>query len=256
MCPAAATRLAAERLEEAQATRDRLLQAGLRLFALQGFAKTSTRELAEAAQVNVAAISYYFGDKAGLYRAVFHEPMGSQCAQADTAFADPALPLADALRGFFAGFLEPLKHGDLVRLCMKLHFREHLEPTGLWDEHLAHGIRPLHEALLQVVCRHLGLAQPDDDAQRLVVALAGLGVHLHVGYDINEQLAPGLTQGEAAVDLWRERLVSWGLAMVQAEVQRRAGAAGPQPSAPQAATPGRDALDAGQAPAAPEAPDA
>jgi len=40
----------------------------------QGFAKTSIREIALAAQANVASISYYFGDKAGLYRAVFSDP--------------------------------------------------------------------------------------------------------------------------------------------------------------------------------------
>src|SRR5688500_8221065 len=57
--------------------RERLLLSALRLFADQGFAKTSTREIAEAAGANVAAIRYYFGDKAGLYRAAFTEPMGS-----------------------------------------------------------------------------------------------------------------------------------------------------------------------------------
>ena len=57
--------------------RSRLLRSGLRLFALQGFAKTSTRELAEDAGVNIASISYYFGDKAGLYRAAFSEPLGA-----------------------------------------------------------------------------------------------------------------------------------------------------------------------------------
>ena len=63
-------------LKPGEGARERLLMAGLRLFALQGYSKTSTRELAEAAQANVAAISYYFRDKAGLYRAVFFEPMG------------------------------------------------------------------------------------------------------------------------------------------------------------------------------------
>lgn len=209
---------------EASAARERLLHAGLRLFALQGYSKTSTRELAEAAQVNVAAISYYFGDKAGLYRAVFEEPLAGEPAAADTSFADPALTLEQALRGFYAGFLEPLRHGDLVRLCMKLHFREFLEPTGLWGTVFDHGIRPSHEAMLRVVCRELQLKQPDDAAQRLVVGLAGLGVHLHVGYDINESLVPGLMQGEDAVDRWTEHLVAWGLAMVQAEQQRRTAA--------------------------------
>lgn len=207
---------------EATAARERLLHAGLRLFALQGYSKTSTRELAEAAQVNIAAISYYFGDKAGLYRAVFDEPLAGEPAAGDTAFADPALTLEQALRGFYAGFLEPLRHGDLVRLCMKLHFREFLEPTGLWGECFDHGLRPSHEALLRVICRALGLAGPDEAAHRLAVGLAGLGVHLHVGYDISESLSPGLMQGDEAVDRWTEHLVHWGLAMVQAERQRRA----------------------------------
>src|SRR5258706_2235424 len=67
-------RLRAPRSDGEQ-SRGRLLHAGLRLFAQQGFAKTSTREIAEAANTNVASISYYFGDKAGLYRAVFLEPI-------------------------------------------------------------------------------------------------------------------------------------------------------------------------------------
>ncbi|MEY2862216.1 MAG: hypothetical protein RL392_2674, partial [Pseudomonadota bacterium] len=54
--------------------RNRLLDAAMRLFAEHGFAKTSTRDIAEAAQVNISSISYYFGDKAGLYRAVFIDP--------------------------------------------------------------------------------------------------------------------------------------------------------------------------------------
>lgn len=202
-------------------TRERLLQASLRLFALQGFAKTSTRELAEAAQVNVAAISYHFGDKAGLYRAVFFEPMGGAAAPEDTAFATPGLALDEALRGFYAAFLEPLKQGDAARLCMKLHFREMLEPTGLWEEQLAHGIRPMHDAMLSLLQRQLGLAAVDADLQRLALALAGLAVHLHVGRDVNDRLAPGLLERPEDIDLWAGRLVLYGQAMVQAEAARR-----------------------------------
>jgi AcrR family transcriptional regulator len=202
--------------------RDRLLQAGLRLFAHQGYNKTSTRELAEAAQVNVAAISYYFGDKAGLYRAVFFEPLGD--TQQDIGrYSGVGLGLQEALRGFFASFLEPLKQGDAARLCMKLHYREMVEPTGLWQEQVTQDIQPMHEALLAVLCRHLHLAAPDDHVQRLAVCLAGLGVHMHVCRDVTDQVAPRLNEGANAIDEWSDCLVRFGLAMVQAEAQRRRG---------------------------------
>ena len=199
----------------------RLQQAGLRLFAAQGYTRTSTRELAEAASVNVAAISYYFGDKAGLYRAVFFGPQGSDVEAVLAGFAGPGLTLAQVLRGFFEAFLAPLREGDQMRLCMKLRFREMLEPTGLWAEEIHKGIKPMHDALAAVLARHLGLAAPDLEVQRLAVCLAGLGVHLHVGHDINDQIAPALNKGPKALDDWADALLRYGLALVHAEAARR-----------------------------------
>jgi AcrR family transcriptional regulator len=205
---------------DGEASRARLLRSGLQLFAQQGFAKTSTRELAEHAGVNVASISYYFGDKAGLYRAVFFEPLGSP--QDDIVRYNGAdLSLPQALAGLYAGFLEPLKQGDTARLCMKLHFREMLEPTGLWEETITHGIQPMHDALLAVLCRHFGAAQADDELRRLAVCIAGLGVHMHVGHDVIQQIAPQLNDGVDALDRWSDRLVMYALAMIDAERRRR-----------------------------------
>lgn len=200
--------------------RERLLMAALRLFANQGYVKTSTRELAEAASVNIAAISYYFGDKAGLYRAVCLHAMGPP--EADIArFADPALSLAQVLQGFYEGFLQPLRQGDVAGLCMKLHMRELLEPNEFGEGALTAGIQPVHDKLTEVLARHLGLAAPDLELQRLAVSLAGLGVQLHCGRSINEQIAPGLYSGPDAIDNWSDRLVLYGLAMIRAEATRR-----------------------------------
>lgn len=52
-------------------TRARLLEAGVRLFAENGFKGVSVRELCAAADANVAAIQYHFGGKDGLYHAIF-----------------------------------------------------------------------------------------------------------------------------------------------------------------------------------------
>lgn len=205
---------------DGEQSRERLLRAALRLFAQKGFDKTSTREIAEAAGTNLAAIRYYFGDKAGLYRAVYLETQGDPAADI-ARYADPSLPLREALRGLYEGFIAPLREGDTAQLCVKLHAREYLEPTGLWQQEIHESIRPAHEALLQVLQRHLGLATPDDELRRLGVCLAGLGVHLHVCTDVIEHLAPALHRGPRGHDQWLERLVMYGEAMVEAERRRR-----------------------------------
>ncbi len=51
------------------ATRQKLIDAALRIFGDYGFDGASTRMLADAAGANLAAIPYYFGGKEGLYRA-------------------------------------------------------------------------------------------------------------------------------------------------------------------------------------------
>ena len=50
-------------------TRQRLILAGVAIFAANGFTGTTTRMLADKAQVNLSAIPYYFRSKEGLYLA-------------------------------------------------------------------------------------------------------------------------------------------------------------------------------------------
>jgi TetR/AcrR family transcriptional regulator, regulator of cefoperazone and chloramphenicol sensitivity len=49
--------------------RERLIQAGIEIFAEYGFNATTTRMLADKAKVNLSAIPYYFRSKEGLYNA-------------------------------------------------------------------------------------------------------------------------------------------------------------------------------------------
>jgi TetR/AcrR family transcriptional regulator, regulator of cefoperazone and chloramphenicol sensitivity len=56
-------------LRRGDGTRRRLIQAAIEIFAVYGFDGASTRMLAARAKANLGAIPYYFGSKAGLYRA-------------------------------------------------------------------------------------------------------------------------------------------------------------------------------------------
>ncbi|HXD39855.1 MAG TPA: CerR family C-terminal domain-containing protein [Ramlibacter sp.] len=201
-------------------SRERLQQAALRLFAEQGYEKTSIRQIALAARVNVAAVKYYFGDKAGLYRAVFVPPQAPDGTAASIAI--PPGSVRVFLSCLYARFLDPLKRGEEIRLRLKLHRREMLEPTGLWKEKIDNGIRPMHAAVASMLCSRFGLARPDDEVHRLAISVAGLAVHLYVGCDVIEALAPQLSKTPQALDLWRERLVDYAEAMIAAERRRRA----------------------------------
>lgn len=64
------TPAAAERRRDPERTQERILDAGLAEFSTKGYAGARVGEIAERAGVNKQLISYYFGGKAGLYRAL------------------------------------------------------------------------------------------------------------------------------------------------------------------------------------------
>ncbi len=208
--------------------RNRLLDAAMALFAEKGFAKTSTREIALAAQINIASISYYFGDKAGLYKAVFTDPRVNPTVPPEQ-IDNPNQPLEWSVKYLLRTFVDPLKQGDRVQQCMKLHLREMLEPTGIWQEEVDCNIKPAHNALAAALCRHLGLDQPDDEIHRLALAISGLGVMLQICTDVTSAVRPSLIASHAALDVYCDRLVDYAMALTTAEAQRRA-----QPSKPKA----------------------
>ena len=216
-------------------TRTRLLDAALVLFAEKGFAKTSTREIALAAKVNVASISYYFGDKAGLYRAVFHDPRTHPEID-PTSMDHPDLSLEASLKAFLGSFLEPLKNNADLQNCMKLQCREMLEPTGLWEEALEGSIKREHNALLNVLCRALGLARADDGVQRLAFSISGLGIMLHVQLDVIDALHPALVGTPQAIEAYQAHLVQAALSMVEGEARARGLMLKPRPALPAALT--------------------
>jgi TetR/AcrR family transcriptional regulator, regulator of cefoperazone and chloramphenicol sensitivity len=205
---------------DGEQSRERLLLAAMRLFAEQGYAKASTREIALAAGANVAAISYYFGDKAGLYRAAF-AAISLDPHQNIALYDQPDFTLRQSLEVFFSQMLAPLREGEIAQLCNRMWFREMLEPTGLWANEIENNIRPEHEAMARIICRHLGLAAPDDEIHRLTFCIASQALLLMVGCDVVGTITPQLLDGPDAIGLWIERFTVFAEAMVEAEKKAR-----------------------------------
>jgi TetR/AcrR family transcriptional regulator len=79
-----------ERQRDAERSRERLLEAALDVFSARGFAGGRVQEIADRAGVNAQLISYYFGGKEGLYRALQQLWLDSEAG-----FNDPDAPLEE-----------------------------------------------------------------------------------------------------------------------------------------------------------------
>ena len=79
------------------ATREALIDAGARVFARLGFSGATTDTIAREAGVNKAMISYHFGGKEGLYRAVlasgFSEAIGRMAGLSQAPSGNSAVDL-------------------------------------------------------------------------------------------------------------------------------------------------------------------
>lgn len=86
-------------------SRDQILDAAERLFAQQGFSRTTVKQIGQAAGVNSALLYYYFGDKERLYRAVFERLVRSLVTRTMSRLEADAPPPAK-LRGFIEAQVE------------------------------------------------------------------------------------------------------------------------------------------------------
>jgi AcrR family transcriptional regulator len=201
---------------DGEQSRERLLQAAMRLFGEQGFSKTSTREIAQAAGANVAAISYYFGDKAGLYQACFSAictPVEDNIAM----FDQPQFTLRESLRGFYRQMVAPLMAGADAEVLLRLFYREMLEPTGFWQREIQNNIKPEHLALVGVLCRHLGLEQPDQRVHMLGYAVSAMCLQMMIGRDVVNAITPQLMASPESIAAWVEHLTGFAETLVLAE---------------------------------------
>lgn len=88
-------------------TKDRILHAAEDLFAQQGFASTSLRQVTSRADVNIAAVNYHFGSKDNLINEVFRRRMDEMSTQRIAALQQAIDTTPGKLEPILAAFVEP-----------------------------------------------------------------------------------------------------------------------------------------------------
>lgn len=162
--------------------RESLVVAALLLFGAKGFQATSTREIAQKARQNIAAIPYYFGNKEGLYVAAMECGLQS-CPQFDenTALAKAALLKKAAPEECLAVILQwtrsmaaALATTDKRTISfMKLIMREQIAPSPAFNKSFQQVFVPTNDVWVGLVARYLCLSPTSQEAMLVSHALMG-----------------------------------------------------------------------------------
>jgi len=164
-------------------TRQRLIEAALKIFGELGFEGASTRMLADAAGANLAAIPYHFGSKEGLYRAAAEfivertgEEIFPTLSKIEAAIAgrklsrDDAVALLHELLERFAAIVIGSEFADTV---FSFVMREQLQPGAAFEILYQGMMRRLMESctrLLAIACD-----RRSDDIRTVIKAQTLLG---------------------------------------------------------------------------------
>jgi AcrR family transcriptional regulator len=176
----------------AEATRNALVVAGMRLFGSKGFDAASIRDIAAEAGANIAAIGYHFGGKEGLRRAC-----AEQVARAIRGIASRVLgegldapdirtpeQARTALRRFVANAIPFLLTDRRTRIMVPFMLREVMNRSIAFDIVYSGVMEPTHRQL----CRLWGLATGSDaestEVRLAVFAVIGQALYFRIGQEI------------------------------------------------------------------------
>ena len=162
---------------------DRLLDAAEELFCDHGFEATTIRDIAAAADCNIASINYYFGSKENLYTEVWRRHLGLM-RQTRVASIEKVMsqnggkpPLEELLTSYANAFVEPMVGQNKSRRFIKLMAREmidqHLPHNLFFDEMIIPVMTAFQKALI-TTCPGLD----ESNAQLVILSIVGQLMHI------------------------------------------------------------------------------
>jgi TetR/AcrR family transcriptional regulator, regulator of cefoperazone and chloramphenicol sensitivity len=143
--------------------RGHILEVAGAIFAAEGYQNATVRKICAQADVNVAAINYYFGDKERLYieavknaRVLIEKKWPLPDWPNESSAGPCEVTQAEAerrLRTFIETFLRRLLYTEPQAWQMRLLLRETLDPTRAGEELAQEGFQPFFEVLVDILRR-------------------------------------------------------------------------------------------------------
>ncbi|MCC7145976.1 MAG: CerR family C-terminal domain-containing protein [Phycisphaeraceae bacterium] len=158
-------------------TRARLLHVACKTFAEKGFRDSTIADISRKAKANIAAVNYHFGDKETLYKEAWrhaHQKMVEAFPPHGGVPEDA--PPEQRLRGRIRSLLQRAMCEDGLEFQIMSH--ELASPTGLLNEVFRDTVRPMRQAMDQLVRQLLG--EPCDNLTVRLCAISIIGPCLQI----------------------------------------------------------------------------
>ncbi len=190
---------AAPRITKGEATRQHVLDTALALFRRQGFARTTMRDIADAAGLSLGAAYHYFPSKDALVMA-YYEWMQAEHERLVEAARSPDADLQSRIATLFATKLELLRRDRKVLGALFGNLGDPTHPLSVFGRETS-GIR--ERSLGQFTAVFADPAVPEELRTLLgrLLWLTHLGVVLFFIHDNSPKQARTFTLVEALVDL-------------------------------------------------------
>jgi AcrR family transcriptional regulator len=191
----------------AQATRDSILRAAIKVFAKHGYDGGSVEKISKAAKSYDRMIYYYFGSKEGLFIAVLEETY-RRFNEAESALelnTEQPIESLKAVIHFMVGYYS--KHPEFVTLLNSenLHRGKHIAKSLRAHEYSSAAIGVVDELLRSGAER--GVFRPDVSARNLYLMIAALGYFYQSNrYTLSAFLSEDL-EAPAALTHWEDFVI-------------------------------------------------
>lgn len=193
-------------------TRSRLLDAAGYVFADKGFQPATVREICQAANANIAAVNYHFGDKERLYIEAVREAYCAREEHAPMPVWNEQTTAADKLHGFVQTFLRRLLAEGRPAWHLGLALRELAQPTAACVEIVRDYIRPMADVLRDIVAE-LTPTQTDQPHRHMICfSIVGQCLFYHVHKPIIRELVGPEEYATYDVDLLADHISRFTLA--------------------------------------------
>jgi AcrR family transcriptional regulator len=192
-------------------TRQKIMDAAGEIFADQGFQAATVREICARAGVNVAAVNYHFGDKAGLYVEVLRR--STMAVDRPDAIADG--PPEAALRAMIFAMCRKMLASERPSWAFRLMAHEMTQPTPALETVIAEVIAPSYQRMRNALAAMLHLPPEHDTTRMCAHSIIAQIIHYVCARPVISKVWPELELTPERVNMLAEHIAAFSLCSVK-----------------------------------------